>query len=399
MDKIQELEIRERELRDTLAPLVEAEEPDADAIAKATKELRAVNAQIMALKTLAPEPETVRLETGDVKDREMRALEKRANVGDVFERLLSGGQIDGAMAELQQERGLRSNEISIRQLMDLETRAVTPAPAEVGQNTRPILPYVFPQSASAFLGIDMPVVPVGDAVFPVLTAELSVEALAENGGGTETTGAFSGDVLAPARLQASFFYSREDRARFAGMDAALRQNLSDGLADGLDKQNIVGAGGLIGTSGLTLRTGDASATATYATYRGLIYDATTLDGRFAAMVSDLRVLMASDTYAHAAGVYRGNQDNTDGLAVMMRSTSGVRISAHIPAVGGDNDGDVVIRKGLAPDMVSPVWENIAIIEDEVTKAANGQIVLTAVMLQNRKILRADGFQRRAVQIA
>ena len=40
---------------------------------------------------------------------------------------------------------------------------------------------------------------------------------------------FSAEVLSPSRIQASFFYSREDRARFAGMDESLRENLSDGL--------------------------------------------------------------------------------------------------------------------------------------------------------------------------
>ena len=51
----------------------------------------------------------------------------------------------------------------------LETRAVSPAPGQVGQNLEPIIPYVFPDSASRFLGIDMPTVPVGDSVFAVLT--------------------------------------------------------------------------------------------------------------------------------------------------------------------------------------------------------------------------------------
>ena len=62
----------------------------------------------------------------------------------------------------------------------------------------------------------------------MLTSKLSVEALAENDPGTETTGAFSANQLSPSRLQSSFFYSREDRARFANMDLALRENLVHG---------------------------------------------------------------------------------------------------------------------------------------------------------------------------
>ena len=126
----------------------------------------------------------------------------------------------------------------------LETRAVTPAPGDVGQEQQTIVPYVFPMSAAAFLSVHMPTVGVGEKVFPVLTAELAVGAPAENAAQAETTGAFSADVLSPGRLQASFFYSREDRARFEGMDAALRENLSDGLSDGLDKQILAGTAGL-----------------------------------------------------------------------------------------------------------------------------------------------------------
>ena len=140
------------------------------------------------------------------------------------------------MSELQKEYGLGNNEIHVRQLsQQVETRAVTPAPANVGTDQQPIIPYVFPMACAAWLGVDMPTVSVGEAVFPVLTSTLAVHTPAENASAAETTGAFSADVLAPSRLQAAFEYSREDRARFRDMDSSLRENLSMGLADGLDK--------------------------------------------------------------------------------------------------------------------------------------------------------------------
>ena len=52
---------------------------------------------------------------------------------------------------------------------------------------------------------------------------------------------------------------------------------------------------------------------------------------------------------------------------------------------------------MARDMVAPVWENIDLIVDEVTKAADGQIVLTAVMMHAVKLLRADGFYKQGTQ--
>ena len=41
------------------------------------------------------------------------------------------------------------------------------------------------------------------------------------------------------------FFSREDQARFMGMDSALRMNLSDALADKLDAEAISGTNGLL----------------------------------------------------------------------------------------------------------------------------------------------------------
>ena len=188
------------------------------------------------------EPDRTPIESRTSEGTEYRSMLERANVGNVYDALLNHRAVSGAEAALQQHLGLAGNQIPLDLLRSggrggdgggLETRAVTPGAANVGQTEMPVVPYVFPQSAAAFLGVDMPTVGVGEAVYPVLTATLSVEALAENAAGTETTGAFSSDVLVPSRLQASFFYSREDRARMSMLDFALRQNLSDGLADGL----------------------------------------------------------------------------------------------------------------------------------------------------------------------
>ena len=48
------------------------------------------------------------------------------------------------------------------------------------------------------------------------------------------------------------------------------------------------------------------------------------------------------------------------------------------------------------DMTAPIWEGVTLIPDEITKAAHGQIQLTAVMLHAVKILRAGGFYKQQV---
>ena len=319
----------------------------------------------------------------DGEDRELRSLIDRANVGNIFEAALEHRATTGAEAELQTHYRLSSNAIP---LSLLETRAVTPAPTDVGTNMSPIIPGVFPQSCAAFLAVDMPTVGVGEAVYPVLTTNATVHTPSENDPATETTGSFSADVLSPSRLQASFFYSREDRARFSGMDEALRMNLSDALADGLDKQILAGTEGLF--TGTKLANHNVAAVTTYANYRSeLGYGR--VDGTFAGSVGDLRIVMGASTYGHAAGVFRSaNAGDRAALEDLMSVTGGVKVSAHVPAATGAHKQECVIRLGSRRDMVAAIWEGVTLIPDEITKAANGQIVVTAVMLHAVKILRA-----------
>ena len=344
--------------------------------------------EIAAARVLEADPET-RSSTDTSESREWRALEARANIGDLFDNVLSHAAIDGPMREIQQALSMRANEFPLNLL---ETRAVTPAPANGEQNQAAIIPYVFPRSVAAYLGVDMPTVGVGEAVFPVLTSELSVGTPAENAAQAETTGAFSAEVLSPSRIQASFFYSREDRARFASMDTALRENLSMGLEDGLDAQVVSGPNGLL--TGTNLANHAAAAATTFANFiRQFAY--ARVDGRYAVDTQAVKSVMGSTAYGHAGETYRATESDRTALDRLMEITGGVRVSAHVPAAASDKQ-NAIIRLGNARDMVAAIWSGIALIPDEITKAANGQIVITAVMLHAVKILRTAAFFKQEV---
>ena len=250
-------------------------------------------------------------------------------------------------------------------------------------------------SVASFLAVDMPTVGVGEAVYPVLTQNATAHTPAENAAAAETTGSFSADVLSPTRIQASFFYSREDRARFSGMDEALRANLSDALSDKMDQQILAGTNGLL--SGTNLPNHNSSAVATYAHYRSeLGYGR--VDGTYAASVGDLRIILGAASYGHAAAAFRStNAGDRAALEDLMQVSGGVRVSAHVPGVASKKQL-AVIRLGSRRDMVAPVWEGVTLIPDEITKAGMGQIVVTAVMLYAVKILRADGFYKQQLQV-
>ncbi len=329
------------------------------------------------------------------EDRELRSLIGKASLASIADAALEQRSTDGAEAELQQHLGLGPSQVPVELLRGdplpeaLETRAVTPAPADTGVSQAAIIPYLFPRSAGAYLGVSNPTVPVGERLFPVLTTPATVHAPAKDADAAETTGSFATTALKPARLQAEFFFNREDLATFAGMEAALRQNLGDALADALDGKII---GQFFAASGGLANPTNPTAEATFSTYRGQLFGG--IDGRYANTAADLRWLVNSDTYKHLASKYRGNTADDSALDSLMRVSGGVRVSTHIPAKAGNVSGFLASKAGArGQNAVAPVWQGVSLIRDEFTKADRGQIRLIAVMLYSVAILRADGFQR------
>ena len=321
-------------------------------------------------------------ETDTGEDRELRSLAGQANLGTIFHAVLEHRAVDGAERELQQHFDLTDNQVP---LMLLEQRAATAAPGDVGAQQQEILTPVFAQACAAFLGVPMPRVAVGDSVYPVLTTRASVGGphtdSTEVG---ESTGTFTAQVLEPSRIQASFFYRRTDRARFRGMDEALRANLSDALADKLDAEVIAGSDGLL--NGTNLPNHNVNAVTSYADYLAE-FGYSRVDGRYASSVSDLRAVVGASTYAHMGAAYRNNSVDRNAIDRLMTITGGIKVSAHVPGTASHKQ-NAVIRRGNRRAMVAPVWEGVTLIPDEVTKAAAGEIVITAVMLHAVKIIRA-----------
>ena len=250
----------------------------------------------------------------------------------------------------------------------LARAGVTNAPANVGQNQAEIIPAVFPQSCAAFLGVDTPTVATGEAVYPVLTTGADVGLPAEHAAQAETAGAFTAEVLSPSRLQAAFFYSREDRARFMGMDSALRMNLSEALADKFDQQILAGTGGLF--TGTILANNNVSAITAFGDYMSN-FGFGRVDGKYASGLADIKMVMGAGTFGHAGTRYANtNKGDLSAIEKLAMITGGVKVSAHVPAVASSKQ-NAVIRLGMRRDMVAPIWEGVTLIVDEVTKGRQG----------------------------
>ena len=209
MTSLQKLELRQSTIRSRLSELGRADSTDeyTAEIDTLTTEYGSNEGRIRALMVADDKPLVDTTETREGSER--AELYQKASVGDLVYALVNGRSgVDGAMAELQKERGLAANEIHIRQLAP-ETYAVTPSPTNVGETMDPIIPYVFPSSVSTFLGIYQPTVPVGDAVFNVLTKALDVRTPAEHGSAAETTGTWS----------PSHFHRQEFRLRISSVES------------------------------------------------------------------------------------------------------------------------------------------------------------------------------------
>ena len=400
MNKLLELQLNVWKLTGTINRLqaVETRSTDEDTeLTTATTEYADVNGQLVA----EGERERTRLAAArlahptDPAERELRALCGRANVGEIMTAVMERRSVDGATLEAQQAYGLGPNQVPL-EMLRLEERAVTPGPTSVATEEADVLPPVFATGAGAFLSIDRPIVPMGDAVYPVLTSRPSVGGPHSDSTDVgETTGGFTADLLGSERIQAGFIHRRMDALRFPAMDPALRQALNGGLEEKLDYEVIAGTDGLL--TGANLPNNNVAAVTTFADYISRFAYAR-VDGRFAAALGDLRTVAGATTYGHMGSVYRSNNADYSVVDSLMQKTAGVRVSAHVPAVTAAHKQNAVIRLGLRRDMVQPVWGGVTLIVDEYGElAGKGEIEVTAVLGTNVKILRADGFFKQQIQ--
>ena len=326
------------------------------------------------------------------EDRELRELVDKASVGSIVSHALRNKSTSGPERELQDHFELSTNEIPLELLRTpVEHRAVTVAPSAVSSQQQPIVPPVFAEGDIAFLGARETMLQAGDAVFPVLSTRPTVHGpYKDSTSAGNTTGVFTADVLEPSRIQSAWLHRRTDAVRFPGMDDSLRMSLMGGLQEGLGKE-------LIDQIVSDVTRTDASAADTFASYRSRFIYAQ-IDGRYATSEADIRLLVGSATLQDAAVLYRSNNADDSAVDSIRRVSGGLRVSPHIPAVASHKQ-DVIVRRGMRDDIHVGLWPGVAIIDDQVTAAAKGEITLTAILLAAWKVTRPAGFARVQAQHA
>ena len=339
--------------------------------------------------------------TVDAAETELRALAKEANVGDVISAAIEQRMTTGATSEIQQHFKLNSNQVPLSMLRidrGVEERAAATVPASIGDAVQgEVITPIFATGDGAFLGIERPVVPVGDASFPILSTPPGVRGpFTDSTATTQTDATYVANNLAPERLSASYAYRRSDAARFASLDASLRLALNGGLTEALDKQAISGSDGLLTSTNLGAN--NVSAVTSFALYlSGLLYGR--VDGKYARSPVDVRMIVGQGTFAHASGVYKASETDETGAERLAARSGGLMVSSHVPAVAS-NKQNALIRLGMERGAaVQPTWEGVTIVVDPYSKASEGEVILHASILSNFQITRASQWSKRQTQHA
>ena len=402
MTIVQSLTVRASEIRARLSELAEIPELTDEHRGELTTlrtEYRDTEGKLQAAITAEGDAQPLPLgQGGSAEDRAYGDLCGRANIGAIFQALTERRATEGAEAELQKHHNLAPHQVPLDLLRAPEEhRAVTAAPTNTETSQQPTIQPVFAMGDLAYLGVDQPSVPVGDAVFPVLTSRPVVRGpFTGSDVAAETDGSFDAELLAPERVQASFSYLRTDTARFSMLGESLREALNSGLTEKIDAEGIAGANGLL--TGTNLANHAAGGTTSFSQYISR-FAYGRVDGRFAPTARDLKVLLGSTIFAHAGTVYKSTETDTTAIDRIMKviGEGNVRVSAHVPDVSGKKQ-NAVIRLGMRKDMCVPMWQGVNLIFDEITGAGKGQIAITAVLLFTTKILRAGGFWKQESQV-
>lgn len=360
------------------------------------------------------------------EDAEIAALREQVSVGKILKAAIEGTRLDGAEEEFRVAVHCNEKEIPLDAFVHKADTA-TPSPSTVGINFAPIVPAVFAVSVAPYLGITMPRVESGQYSVPRLTTNLTGAAKAKGGVTESSAAAFTVASAKPRRISARLSLRIEDLAEvgIAGFEAALRANLQEVLSDTLDTQLLTGNGTSPNISGLMNQLAAVTDPADVVDFASFASDmASGIDGKWAARLSDVKMLVNALVYRKLATSYQqpvikkqGTADNFGGVGAQSilsaadwaeGNTGGLRCSSRMPDAASDISKCVLVRSGAmttpmdAASMpaILPTWGNISV-SDIYTDAGKGLQHLTLHVLVGNKVLirQPDVFQEVRIKTA
>ena len=394
----QKLMVRLSELREKINDF--PEDGDAGDLEKLTTEHR--ESEIKYRAALVKESD----DTPQDQPPDRRELRQRVELRSYLNEAATGQPATGAAAELRQEimkEFAAPGKVPWEALLPLEAEERADAATDLSSTTvgamqQPVIPRVFARSATAYLGVTMPTVGVGETNYPVLTGGVTPSQVAAGAAKDAQAATFAVETLAPRRLSARYLLRVEDLARFAGLEGALRRDLRDALADAMDNRVLNGDGTAPNPTGFFSELTGPSDPSALATFGDFLAAAVGVDGKYGQALPDVRLLVGKESYARASAVFQGST-GVDAAAYLLARSGGFRVSANAPAPASTIQGALTYATGGAGSAVAPVWEGLSLIRDPYSGAESGEVSITAVALWAFKIVREAPYSYQKFKVA
>ena len=342
-----------------------------------------------------------------------RDLHGRIELRNYLGAYLGGNRLSGAEAETNQGLGLDDSTQVPWEAFDPgpETRADADPPALSNFNytTAAVLRRVFERTDIGFLGVPMPSVGAGTALYPVFASSAAGAMYAANAAAEAQAYSLSSVTIRPTRATTRFLLNLENQAAIgAEVEGVLRDDMREQLAQLVNAQIIGGDGTGNNLSGIlkTLTTpDDPGAVLTAADMKAIPVNA--IDSQYVGSESDVRALIGLRAWKKARSVYLETAEfMTDGIAALTGTGGRVRASVHIdgkrtPADTSKKETGYVdygIVTGQPMGAVAPVWQGVTIIRDPYSGAAKGQVALTAHTLFGFKFKRQNGWSQVGLKV-
>ena len=274
-----------------------------------------------------------------------------------------------------------------------------------GGTQETILGRIFADTAASFLGVRMASVERGVSAHPVITAGVTPTQTAKGSKKDAEAATVNITTLEPRRLTARYSFAQEDLARVDGLEEGLRMDLAGALGEALDGQVVAGDGSGSNVRGFLTEIDAADVPGDAATYSLLLTAVSAgVDGRAARNLSEIRTIAGVDSYQLAAGLVATGSDLA-AVDYLMERSGGFRASAHVPPAPTSGlrsgIGELLLYRTMAPSSATAVlWSGFELmLRDEISKAAEGRVALTALALWNFAVVREAAYTRAAIQIA
>ena len=330
--------------------------------------------------------------SGSAEEREWASVVAGLRMSDYMSAAVSERSLTGRAQEVHEEhyRGAVGASLGgVAFPMDLlaERAGETSLAATGATEAVQFVQRRFRPPLAAWFGVSMPRVPAGESKFVVITGGPAGTERAKGVAEGNTEIAHSVIETKPQRISVRATIRDEDALRNPGFEMAVSGDLRMALGSALDREILedIRGGAVVAD--------DDTAAITAATMFGKA--ASLIEGVFASMLSDIRLILGPATYVKLAeAIYASTE--VDALTKLKMAGVECRVTSEtdiVPAESGMLQ-KILARRGMdMRDGAAPVWETGRMIRDPYSEAASGEVAITVhAFFGKGNVLRAGGFQ-------